>query len=317
MKLSDLVRVRQSFNAVSTNALSEEINNLDKTIDIASINMDLNYTDSIENLHCIVNNINSSVTEINTVLDSLTQNLDQKIFDLSRPYCVTGNVVNGIKNVSSVDAETDRLTRSIVYDDETNFNIVSKIREYTNPIFPSLEIGPGDGYWTKHMVAADPLYLVDINKEFLDSAVSQFNDVYQRRIRTYQLNTDGIGPADLSILPKNQFGFVLAISVFDFMTLDFITEYVNQVFNVLRPGGTFMFTYNNCADFKSARLVETGFKGWATEKEMISICRDAGFDIANSYNKIDNVHWLEIKKPGSLTTVKTHQALGEICSYSA
>lgn len=317
MKLSDLVRARQSLKKISTSSLKEEIKNLGKHIDIASINLDLSYSNAIEKLSKNLSDINNISEITSQCIDEILAELDKKIFELSRPYCILGNVVNDVKNVESINADRDRATRSIIFDDETNFNLISKIREFTNPVYPSLEIGPGDGFWTKHMIAADPLYLVDINKEFLDSACSQFNEVYQRRVRPYQLNTEGLSPNDLSILPLNQFGFVLAINVFDFFTLDFSTEYIKQVFNILRPGGTFIFTYNDCTYYKSAMLVETGFKGWATESEMISICQSFGFEIVNSISKQDSAQWLEIKKPGDLRTVKTHQALGEICSYNA
>ncbi len=317
MKLSDLVRARRSFSKVSVDELVNNIKLLARSINVASVNLNLNYSENIEKLSVDLSNINNIIETTKKGIDEIISDLDKKIFDLSRPYCLLGNTVNGTKNVESLNAERDRDTRSIIFDDETNFDIVSKIREFTNPIYPSLEIGPGDGYWTKHMVAADPLYLVDINKEFLDSACSQFNETYQKRIRTYHINNDGIGPNDLSILPANQFGFVLAINVFDFFTLDFATEYIKQVFSILRPGGTFIFTYNDCSYYKSAKLVESGFKGWATESEMTSICRSVGFEISESISKEDSVQWLEIKKPGILSTVKTHQALGEICSYNA
>ena len=317
MKLSDLVRARRSFSKVSAAELTNSIKLLERSINVASVNLDLNYSENTEKLLTNLNNINNLIEVTKKDIAEIISDLDKKIFDLSRPYCIKGNTVNGVKNVESLNAERDRDTRSIMFDDETNYNLISKIREFTNPKYPGLEIGPGDGYWTKHMVAADPLYLVDINKEFLDSSCSQFNETYQRRVRRYLLNNDGISPNDLSILPANQFGFVLAINVFDFFTLDFSTEYIKQVFGILRPGGTFIFTYNDCSHHKSAKLVELGFKGWATESEMISICQSVGFEVTESESKEDSVQWLEIKKPGTLSTVKTHQALGEICSYNA
>jgi SAM-dependent methyltransferase len=110
-----------------------------------------------------------------------------------------------------------------------------------------------------------------------------------------------------------QFGFVLAMNVLDYYPLDFTTEYLRQVYNVLKPGGVMLFTYNNSEDFHCATYVDRGFKAWQPETTMIQICKDLGFEIIKSESADHHVYWLEIKKPGTLQTVKTHQALGEIC----
>ena len=45
---------------------------------------------------------------------------------------------------------------------------------------------------------------------------------------------------------------------------------------------------------------------------LIPTCESLGFEILNDANLGPNVTWLEIKKPGTLHTVKAHQVLGEV-----
>jgi len=193
--------------------------------------------------------------------------------------------------------------------------LISIIRGYTNWHYPTLEIGPGHGEWTEHLIAGDPLYIVDIQQEYIHSTLSKFNDVYRRRIRPY-LTKPGKEDnfANLSDLPQQQFGFIFAWNVFNYFPLTELTSYLMESFNLLRPGGVMMFSYNNCDTPACAYSVEVGLRSWMTKNLLIETCTNLGFEIINtqSLEGAEQVHWVEIKKPGKLRTVKAHQVLGGI-----
>ena len=311
MKLSDLVQSRNYFKKINTASVIESLATLQKEIDVASIslNSDLleQLTETNNELELVKSKFNLAIEKIN----SIQENLDADVDSMAEPYCIANNTVDGVKNVVDLTVEGTRDLRQPMFSDEINYDILSVIRRNTVPKYPTLELFCKDGVWTKYLVAADPLYIVDIHPEFLKSTAGQFHEDYQRRLRQYLLGHHGMPPDDLSKLPQNQFGFTLAINAFDFMTLDRVHNYITQIYNLLRPGGTAFFTYNNCEESNNVRLVEKGFKGWATKTELENFCKNSGFEILNSISKVET-SWLEIKKPGTLKTVKIHQSLGRI-----
>ena len=156
------------------------------------------------------------------------------------------------------------------------------------------------------MVAADPLYIMDRHQEFLDAAKNQFPSAYQRRLRTYQLINH-----DLSVLPQNQFGFVFSWGYFNYVSMDTMKHYLKQIHDVLRPGGTFLFSYND-GDTPSGAAMAEQFAQTYMPKSLLSVLvKSLGFEISQSFDYPNN-SWIEVRKPGELNTIKLHQVLGEI-----
>ena len=311
MKLSTLVRSKQSIDNLSVNDVVEALNKLKHKTEVTKHNFNFNDDAWFSELDKSIDSVLTSINSINEVIAQFKIKIDNEITAESQKYCYRGAVNDGIPVADKTSVSHERDVRMTFYDDETNFNLISKIRDHTSPRFPALEIGPGDGQWTKHRVAADPLYLVDLHPEFLDSAVAQFPEAYQRRVRKYLVDADGVGDLDYSRLPQNQFGFILSVNVFEYYTLDAIKILINQCFSLLRPGGVLLFTYNNSEEYKCAEFVDKGYRSWAPKKLVVDICQQAGFEIISSMDNT-SLHYLEIRKPGELKTVKTNQALGEI-----
>lgn len=165
--------------------------------------------------------------------------------------------------------------------------------------------------FSTHMVTFDPLYFCDVNDALISQTTDHFNDLYKNRIRKYVIG-------DLSILPENQFGFVFCWWVLNFCNISSLEMYLKNVYNLLRPGGTFMFSYNNSDIFESARLVDMNFMSHVPYRHLIKICNKIGFeiisnrDIPNSDPLVQIISWVEIRKPGILSTIKLQQVLGKI-----
>ena len=184
--------------------------------------------------------------------------------------------------------------------------IKQRILIFTNWRYPALEIGCRDGEWTQYMVAADPLYITDSFTEFLESASSRFPEAYQRRLRRYPLTNH-----DLSALPASQMSFVFSWGYFNYVSLDTMKQYLRQIYALLRPGGTFMFSYNDGDTPNGAGMAENFAQTYMPKSLLIPLCESLGFNVTADSN-FETVAWLEISKPGQLSTVKAHQVLGEI-----
>jgi cyclopropane fatty-acyl-phospholipid synthase-like methyltransferase len=91
------------------------------------------------------------------------------------------------------------------------------------------------------MVANDPLYLIGPIIETLQESLQSFPEIYQQRVRLYELNDK----RDLSTLPQAQFNLIFCWDFFNHLSVDVIDLYLQQMIRLLRPGGTLLFTGEN------------------------------------------------------------------------
>ena len=212
--------------------------------------------------------------------------------------------------------------------------IKSRLTHHANWHYPGLQLGcrtsgklasKVDGelstlsQFTNLLVTSDPLYLCDFNQEYINNATAQFNEVYQKRLRTYLINSS----EDLMILPHAQFSFILAWNLFNYASINTLEQYLIEIFKLLRAGGTAMFSYNNGDIFESAVLAEMGAMSYIPKRHLITLCESLGFIVKHSYDELNDnnnyfdahvtyISWVEISKPGVLTTIKAHQAMGAV-----
>lgn len=313
MKPSELVKLRNTLSSITLSDLKHQIDKLDGELSkIDNIPLHYAYKEVLDNFIGLINEIESNIETVEFKLPILIENIDQELSETTEYLLTRGYKIGDGYGSTNTDVKTEREDRVMEMHDETRAEIFLKIKKYTDWKFPTLEIGPGDGIWTEHLVAGDPLYIVDVHQEFLDSTLNKFNPVYRNRVRPYLIGAHGVSDTDLSMLPTNQFGFIFAWDVFDYFQLNYVEKFLKQCFNLLRPGGVMMFSYNNCEIEQCAMYAETGFKSWMPKTLLVNTCLNYGFEIIETANLEDTIHWIEIKKPGELKTVKAHQVLGKI-----
>lgn len=168
---------------------------------------------------------------------------------------------------------------------------------------------------TEILTGGEPLYVCDFNKQSMQRNVLKFTPEYQNKICQYVINDN-----DFSALPAGQFSFILCWNMFNYVTLEILKKYIVSLSKLLKPGGVILFSYNNC-DITDAMLVtEIGVASYMPKRHVIQLCTQLGFEVLATYdlpNEIDPIpytyiSWIEIKKPGELTTVKAHSSLGKI-----
>jgi SAM-dependent methyltransferase len=306
MALYDLVTLKTRLQSISTSASLERLVELRNTIDSIKIQipvLDQKHKDYIDNLVAhydqVINMVRQPTQDsqehielINNQINALTQQLFANNYELEE---LTGGV-DGIRN-----------NRRIYVSEETEQTIKQRILFYTNWRYPALEIGCRDGDWTQYMVAADPLYVIDPYKEFLDSTLGKFTPEYQRRLRTYQLHKH-----NLSVLPERQFSFIFSWGYFNYVSLDTMKQYLKQIFTLLRDGGVFMFSYNDGDTPAGAGMAENWAQTYMPKSLLLPLAESIGYEVEQSHNMDTNIHWVELKRPGTLSTIKAHQVLGEI-----
>jgi hypothetical protein len=75
----------------------------------------------------------------------------------------------------------------------------------------------------------------------------------------------------------------------------------------------FVFTYNNCDYPIAVKNFEKALYSYTPGRLLTSMVDMLGYEILNKYDeKTTNVSWLELKKPGTLSTLRGGQCLGKI-----
>jgi len=134
-----------------------------------------------------------------------------------------------------------------------------------------LELGPGDGRITAHILKARPdrLILADICRSALDFCLERFAEV-SIPIMTYE--TDG---HSLSLLANECVDLFLACGVFVHLDEEAFVGYVTEIGRVLKPGGGAAFEYRPtdaaergpAFEYYDPKVVES----WATAAGLVVI----------------------------------------------
>lgn len=313
MKLSELVKLRNELKKVSFVPAQIAVDDLDSHLSrLSNLLLRLDFKDQISNVIKVIDEVENNLSIAENQIPEMIKQIDLELVERTKDYMDINYSINGVQYLHHVNAACERTDRVLPMHNSTRADILVKARKYTDWRFPALEIGPGDGEWTEHLIAGDPLYIVDMHQEFIDNTLNKFNPVYRNRIRPYTVGANGISDTDFSILPQNQFGFIFAWNVFNYFPLEYAKIILLQCMKLLRPGGCMMFSYNNCDIVQCAEYAEQGLASWIPRSLLINACKEIGFEIIESSDAEETVHWIEIKKPGELKTVKAHQVLGEI-----
>lgn len=307
MALYDLVSLRQALiNSVQVTPSVDELTKLRDAV--SNVRFCVNelpaehqeyidqltsyYTQIIELTKKPASDLTARLTLINEQINKITHQLFSGNYSLE----------NTISDINFI-----RTNRLIKPREDVEQDVKQRIMLHTNWRYPSLEIGCRDGEWTQFMVAADPLYIADQYPEFLTSTAESFTPTYQRRLRQYTIVNH-----NLSALPAGQMGFVFSWGYFNYVSMDTMRQYLTQVFKLLKPGGVFMFSYNDGDTPTGAGMAESFAQSYMPKSMLVPLCGSLGYDVVFESNTGTNITWIEIKKPGELKTVKAHQVLGEI-----
>jgi SAM-dependent methyltransferase len=168
----------------------------------------------------------------------------------------------------------------------------------------------------KNLVAFDPLYLVDTHDDLFAPVRTMFTAEYQRRLRYYVIEEY----TDRGIfwnLPHSQFGLICAFRYFEYKPWEILQQYLTDIFELLRPGGSVLFSFNDCDQWRAVGAVEH-FSGCYTPGRLVSAhVQQMGYEIV-SRNCLDSGNcWMELRRPGSLDSLRGGQVLAGIYRKSA
>jgi len=207
------------------------------------------------------------------------------------------------------------LNRRLSIDEESNILLRSRLKNATDWRLPGMIIRPGKETFIEDLVPLDPLYLVDHHQELLDPSILKFTLEYQRRLRPYvvkEYHSNNI----LELLPDNQFGVVFSYNHFNYKPLEVINRYLREVFEKLRPGGVFIFTFNDCDRAHGVALAENHFMCYTPGHAVQAHAESAGYEVICKHHGEGDLSWFELRKPGEITSIRGGQSLARIVANS-
>lgn len=311
--------------------LVEHKNNLKEIIPKLSID-DIIYSKSqlIESLtsRSDLNKYHEYIDRIRSIYSDIDQKNKDIIAEVERIINVIDDNISSILESKNITNETFKESSivSLLPTNETVKTIFNnKISRVSQVRYPGLQINTRlfsineldstniDG-WISLMVSSDPLYLLGPIITNLEKTLVSYPEIYQKRVRLYGLNDK----RDLSTLPQAQFNLIFCWDFFNHLPIDIIEFYLRQMIKLLKPGGTLLFTYNNCDLVMSAKLVDRNSASWCTHRLLEKIYSKYGFelvefdDLVSDDVNVSHVSWVELKRPGQLSTSKISQATGLI-----
>ena len=187
----------------------------------------------------------------------------------------------------------------------------SRLSKYINWQHSAMIIRPGIESFIDSMVALDPLYLVDLNHDYLAPALSKFNSQYQNRLRTYTVKEE-LDQDILVQLPNNQFALCFVYNYFNFRPFEILKKYLDEIYEKLTPGGVLVMTFNDCDRASAVQLVENFYCCYTPGYLVRELALSIGYEIEYSWNDPGPTTWLELKKPGTMTSLKGGQTLAKV-----
>jgi hypothetical protein len=309
MKLSELVAYKTALDKLTTRTTQRDVElGLGQITHLVN-SQPIQLGDFNQQLHDQYREIYHSLDQFEVLVDSLKKEVDAQIEIAEKPWFQESYRLYD-QEMCNDSAEHILNRRPILPEDTENFLRV-RIQNYVDWQHPGMIIRPGLEKFVEDMVGYDPLYLVDQSHDLLKPAVNKFTEEYRARLRLYTVK-ENINAEILDKIPNSQFGLCLAYNFFEFKPLEIVRKYMTEVYQKLKPGGTFIITFNDCSRDKAVMLAEQRYACYTPGNLIKELAANIGYVQKFSWDNDGPTTWLELKKPGELTSLRGGQTLAKI-----
>ena len=260
-----------------------------------------------------VEDVKQAISRAQGTLNGLKQQLRQLIS--SRERELYDQSTRWLEQESCFETTDLILNRRMGIDSESVELLKTRMKNFTDWRLPGMIMRPGLEPFIIDLVALDPLYLVDHSEELLNFSMERFTPEYQRRLRPYVIKEFHDNKI-LEKLPSGQFGFVLAYNFFNYKPMELIKRYLEELFDKLRPGGTIIMTINDCDRAHGVALAEKSFMCYTPGTVICQYAESLGYELMYRHTGLGDLNWLELKRPGEITSLRGGQTLAKIVALS-
>jgi hypothetical protein len=309
MKLSEIVAYLNLLDSLSVHQEAAESTRRLAAVLHVIVNHAVQVDSCSQDLEQTVDSVKLSLDNFERVLDRIKQRLTQLLYEQEPAYLTESYRL--FDQEMRHDSPQYILSRRLGVDDNSRVALQYKLKNLTDWRLPGMIIGPRTETFIEDMVPMDPLYVVDTHQELLDPAVRSFTPDYQRRLRQYVVNDYVPGPI-LNDIPGGQFGVIFAYNYFNYRPMEVIRRYIQEIASKLRPGGSFIMTYNNCDRAHGIGLAERSWMCYTPQRLIVAAAIDAGLELASATDDPGDLSWIEFVRPGDIETLRGGQSLAKI-----
>jgi len=304
MNLSKIISYNRGFDDDNIEPLDQHIKS---ELDILQGKLETLQIQDYSEILSIRDSILSDMQKLKHALDDYKSSLHNVITQQEQEYFVKSyKIYEGMAN----DTPAYILDRTNPKSIDNSVDFADRIKLYSSWKNAGLYIRPGKNFYINEMIDSDPLYVVDEHLELLDPVKKLWTPEYQARLRYKIINeqSDQI----FKNLPEQQIGLIVVSDFFDFKPFEVIKKYLKEFWDLLKPGGVVIFTYNNCDQPGAVRNVENFFNCYTPGRLIKDFVVGLDFELLNSTESASGINWLEIKKPGNLSSMRGGQTLAKI-----
>jgi hypothetical protein len=309
MKLSEIVAYLNLLDSLDVSSeCSDATGKLNHITQVVTGHAD-QYSSASADITKTYNELSNIITKFSSQIESLKQDLRSEIAQREQDYLATSMSV--YREEMRHDPADLILNRRMRIDDDDDLILRTRLKNLTDWRLPGMIIRPGVETYIEDMVPLDPLYVVDHDRELMRPTISKFTPEYQRRLREYVINDWEDGPI-LDKLPNNQFGAIFAYHYFNHKPVPIICKFLNEFYQKLRPGGSVLMTYNNCDLAHGVIRAEHTWMLYTPRRLIERHATELGFELVQAYDGKGDVSWLELRKPGDITSIRGGQTLAKV-----
>jgi hypothetical protein len=257
----------------------------------------------------------SAFTDFEQILDTLKEQIKTRVEEEEKAWFHRSSQWHKSEIGMSQHPEFPNQMRNrrfqLESDVETLF--VARVMMHSNWQYPGMIIHPGENPFMQYMVGNDPLYLIDESHDLLNLVdLSEYDEVYRRRLRNYVIE-ESFDHEILEKIPNSQFAVCLVYHYFDFRPFEMIEKYLVEIYQKLLPGGTVIMTFNDCERLAGLKLVENNYACYNRATLIKHLAERLNYTITFFYSNQDSpMSWIELKKPGTLTSLRGGQTQAKI-----
>jgi len=309
MKLSGIVSYKNLLDSLSSGPEAQDLlNKILSMINVAEVSS-VQISGAVDQLIQAHEKISQTIDEFEQQFQQLKQSVQNLIEQQESDYFRNSmDLYNtGYRNDSSEHIKN----RVIKVDAATSNMIQQRLKLYTSWQHPGMVIRPIHAPYVEDLVACDPMYFVDTSDKLLEPTKTWFGAQYQRRLCRYVIEEYSEDPAFIN-LPIGQFGLIYAFHFFEYRPWPVLQQYLNECFQLLRPGGVLAFTYNNCDLANRVGKVEHCSGCYTPGRMVRDHANELGYDIIFDIDDNSDTSWIELRKPGKFSSIRGGQTLAKI-----
>lgn len=258
-----------------------------------------------EEIDILIRKIDLTKEERELVNFSLIKQFHSQLLDVvenKKKYINMNTIsINNRMDPANLTAEQyQEFYSNINFNEEVVQKLVGQLVCITSFEFPTLELFPGKGDFTKFAVAAEPLYIADYYMENLEKVGSLFNEFFNNK-RLFKVDVKDF---ILDTIPDNQLGLAFCFNYFMVKDIDFITGWAAEIFKKLRPSGYFVFNFIPEDTPNGLRLSEDHSLAVIKHIELENRLKDIGYEIHKKILDHSYASTITVRRPGEFKQFK-------------